>query len=1033
MPFFVTHRLPVQRALPLVRFAVITSCAILGMLIPGLAEEPVGAHSCWTERLVPDITSSVDAPIASKATVSLNGEETPPSFGTVAGFWLFAQGDSPQIAMMGHPADRAVITMRSGDRIKLVVSLTKKEKTPPEEISDVEIGAQAASLDPDGGRLKIQLLEVGKDAAKEATLEKKGATLLSQTGPLPEQIEILLEASDKPVVVRLEPFFRIGDKTTPLSLDPVRRPQDQQPVESSPQLQPAIEAALIEWDWRMQGGIDTPRESVTYPEAIEKLLQSGDLLADDLLNKEDLSEKDVAEWRQLRKRYESLKKEKPATDPAWSLLWLEVHQAKRALALKNPLFTDLGPLLFCKRVPSIMSHQLTQYYGYAARPGGGLFVLDKPGQSMQARCLTDSLPDGSYLRPEVSYDGQAIYFPFCEAKDAPKQWRDPTRMDRYYQLYSMKADGSQLQKLTSGNYDHIQPVMLPDGSLICSSTRRGGFHRCGAGPCYVYTLTALGADGSNPHPISFHETNEWDPVVLKDGRVIYTRWDYVDRNAIFYQHLWSVRQDGSDVRIYYGNNTLNPLGIWETRSVPGSHRVMATAAPHHAMTAGSIVLLDTTQGVDGPRPLKRLTPNTLFPETEAPLAHSGSGSRVPRFDEKVTQEWAIQKLSPHRRTESTVEQRRWPGHCYRSPWPLSEDYFLASYSYDRLRGEATANIPNMFGLYLVDVFGNRELLYRDPNISSQWPIPLKSRPVPPETPKVEPACTASGSSLKEPRPMVAGDPKTPVGILALQNVYESWPKKLGDKVTHLRIIQVLPKTTPNIDNPAVGKPFAAPGKQVLGTVPVEEDGSAYFEVPAKTPILFQALDAKGRAIQTMRSLTYLQPGEKLSCVGCHESRTSPPLPISNRMAFAREPSQIKPGPEGSKPFSYPILVQSVLDKHCVECHNPQKPEGNTVLTNEPEGNYTKSYNSLVKHIAYSAWTMPNNNYEPMTEPNRFGARASRLVKLLDEGHYDVKLSPEEWERLVTWIDANGLFYGTFNREDQAKQKQGLKIKGPELE
>jgi len=150
-------------------------------------------------------------------------------------------------------------------------------------------------------------------------------------------------------------------------------------------------------------------------------------------------------------------------------------------------------------------------------------------------------------------------------------------------------------------------------------------------------------------------------------------------------------------------------------------------------------------------------------------------------------------------------------------------------------------------------------------------------------------------------------------------------------------------------------------------------------------------------------------------------------------ASAWEPSEITPGPDGSNPFSYPILVQPVLDRHCVECHKAEKPEGNVILTGEPEGTFTKSYNVLIPHVAYTAWGMPNNNYEPLTEPDRFGARASRLVKLLDDGHYDVILSAEEWNRLVTWIDANALFYGTFDPRDQARQQRGERIAGPALE
>ena len=149
----------------------------------------------------------------------------------------------------------------------------------------------------------------------------------------------------------------------------------------------------------------------------------------------------------------------------------------------------------------------------------------------------------------------------------------------------------------------------------------------------------------------------------------------------------------------------------------------------------------------------------------------------------------------------------------------------------------------------------------------------------------------------------------------------------------------------------------------------------------------------------------------------------------------RSPSKIEPGPDGAKPFSFPILVQPVLERRCVGCHSEKTPDqnGGILLTGEPEGIYTKSYNALVSRVAFTAWSLPEGNHEPLTEPNRFGARGSALTKLLTDGHYDVKLTDDEWERLNTWMDANALFYGTFNRKDQAKQQRGERIAGPDLE
>jgi len=883
-----------------------------------------------------------------KTVVEINGKAVFPSHGTVAGIWFY------------HDSDR-------GDASPQLLLTGFPTSTPKYRI---------AAVLHKGDQIRI----------------------------LPPGAEPLVFTADNETVI-------IGETVT-LSLDPVRRPWSFEPTECSPNLHRYIESALIEHDWRLQDGIDTPLERRTYREAIERMLPQVQALVSDLGLMGDDAE-----------RFESLKNSTVFDENRWR----ELHRLRRKISFTNPLFPS-EPLLFAKHVPSVMSHQLTQTYGYGARPGGGLFVLEEPGISMHIRPLTTGkLPEGNYAHPEVRHDGEKIYFAFCKAPMSPSVWRDPATMDRRYHLFEMNSDGSGLRQLTEGPYDDFNPTCLPDGKLVFISTRRGGFHRCGGGPCYVYTLATLDPNTANGEPrvISFHETNEWDPTVLHDGRILYTRWDYVDRDAVFYQQLWTVQQDGTNVRAYFGNNTYVPCGIWESKSIPGSSKVMAVAAPHHGMSAGSVIMLDTSLGVDGEEPITRLTPDARFPEAETLLAYGIAMPHPTDFDSPVPTHWdAVNRPDRpgYRESVQPEQERRWVGHCYKSPLPLSEKYFLVSYSYDMLRGEIGPNLPNMFGIYFADVFGNRELLYRDPNISSVWAKPLAPRPTPP--------ILTAGLDTNS---------RNKTGTFSMQNVYESWPKLPdGDenRITALRIVQVLPKTTPNANDPMVGAAFASPGKQVLGTIPVERDGSAYFECPAEIPILFQALDSCGRAVQLMRSLTYLQPGEQASCIGCHEHRMSTLTPSRVPLAMQRSPSAIVPGPGGSKPLSYPLLVQPVIDRHCVRCHGETAAEkgGGIVLTGEPEEHYTRSYNELIKWVSYTAWSMPNGNYEPMTEPNRFGSRASALVKLLDDGHYDVELSEGDWTRLHTWIDGvNALFYGTFNPGNQQRQQRGDRIDGPDWE
>lgn len=766
------------------------------------------------------------------------------------------------------------------------------------------------------------------------------------------------------------------------------------------------EAALIELDWRKQDGIDTERKPSTYRAACEQLLQRGDALLSDLEASGTAPAQEAAQWQALRRRWDKLSRS-TADDPSrWSELWKQLHRVRRQIALSNPLFRQATPLVFAKQKTASFSHQLTQYLGRFARPGGGIFVLIAPGGSFQCRQLAaGALPEGSYLHPEVSPDGRRVLFAYCQVDKTPASWNE--HGDHFYHIYEVAADGSDLRQLTDGPYNDFSPKYLPNGQIIFVSTRRGGWHRCGGQPgegCENHTLAVMNADGSQPRTVSFHETQEWDPAVLDDGRVIFTRWDYVDRHAVHYEQLFTVRPDGSGPVSFYGNNTLNPVGIWEARPVPGSRRVMAIAGPHHAMTAGSVILVDGNRAVDGPAALSRLTPDALFPESETAVPPAGWHAPA-----GVTTTPAV-----------LPEAERWPGHCYKSPYPLAEKYFLAAYSFDTLIGEPQANPVNMFGLYLVDCFGNKELLYRDPEISSIWPVPLRSR----ELPKAINAPNVRATEVE--------------GRFFVQNVYESYPPLPAGSAHRLRVVQLLPKSTPGANWPRVGVANASPGKQVLGTVPVEADGSAYFRAPAGIPLSFQVVDEKGQAVQIMRSVTYLQPGEVQSCVGCHEHRTtaSPPNPAA--LALLRPPSSIQPGPDGSNPLSYPILVQPVLDRHCVGCHTSEKPAGSIALTGDPQGAFSVSYNALAPRVSYSDWGGRAGDFrvvnsEPVSQPGYFGARGSSLMRLILEGHHQVELSAAEIERLATWMDANALFYGTFNHEDQVRQQRGERIAGPALQ
>jgi hypothetical protein len=368
---------------------------------------------------------------------------------------------------------------------------------------------------------------------------------------------------------------------------------------------------------------------------------------------------------------------------------------------------------------------------------------------------------------------------------------------------------------------------------------------------------------------------------------------------------------------------------------------------------------------------------------------------------------------------------------------------------------------NNYGIYLMDSFGNRTLLYRDPDISCQCPIAMKPRP----TPRVIPHQTLVGLPPGDSRRQTADGsreslPKTgTVGVINVNITNRPFPE--GTKIKELRIVQVLPKTTWNANDPWIGYGGDNGARKVLGTVPVHNDGSIRFELPVDVPVYFQALDEDGVAVQTMRSATYVKPGETLTCLGCHEGRqygTSKPTTFP--AAFRLPPATIKPDVEGSNPFSFPRLVQPILDKHCVDCHAQSKAEGKSFglgrtvpaaqigpkVSDKLAKHFFESYINLnpFVHTFSPKWSLNWGDQLPShggahssfvvsrTFPGQFGANKSPLWQMLKKGHHGVILEPLELRALALWMDNNADFYGAFEMDTLSAQREG-KIVQPKLE
>ena len=693
----------------------------------------------------------------------------------------------------------------------------------------------------------------------------------------------------------------------------------------------------------------------------------------------------------FEQRLSQFETESTVQDETRRELYFEARGLARRIAFCNPLL-NFDRLLFIKRHDSAgVFHMCDQYYGCNAKPGGGLFALSDPfGPNPKLTNLLENsvvengrlkgqtLAGGSFLSPELSFDGKTILFAYSEAKAWEKyqgneayEWKP----EYSFHIFKCNADGTRLVQLTDGDWNDFDPCFLPNGRIAFISERRGGYLRCGR-HCPVYTLHSMNCDGSDIILLSFHETHEWHPSVANNGMLVYTRWDYVDRDTNVAHHIWTCYPDGRDPRSFHGNypdrRESRPWMEMSIRAIPGSHKFVACTGAHHGHEFGSLVLIDPlTEDDNAMSQLTRLTPEVPFPEAE------GGKRNVRRYS------------------------------VYGTPWPLSEDDYLCVYD---------AEVKNR-GVYWIDRFGNKELVYRDPQISCLSPIPFRPRFKPPVIPDRTIQTVEAREAAPTERP----------ATLAVNNIYDSdfvWPA--DTKITALRVIQVLPKTTAPPNQPRIGVGNQTNARAVLGTVPVESDGSVYFEAPAGKEIYFQALDERGMAVQSMRSGTYLHPGEQLTCQGCHERKPHTPQRLTATLALSRPPSQIQPEVNGTNPFNYVRLVQPVLDRHCVACHKKEKALDLTGVV-EGKNGWTRSYANLAPKYGFY-FHVSNGSINTgvhggsRTTPGQFGARASALLAYLDESHHGVKLSPEDYHRMVLWLDSNSEFFGSY--EDTLAQARG---------
>ncbi|MGL4594156.1 MAG: hypothetical protein ACRCUY_05450, partial [Thermoguttaceae bacterium] len=662
--------------------------------------------------------------------------------------------------------------------------------------------------------------------------------------------------------------------------------------------------------------------------------------------------------------------------------------------MPNNLVAQLheAPILFTKQYNYQGLHIYDTFYQW--RPGGGIYVLENPAdppEKHRVRPIIDAttaetLGDGVYFDISLSYDAKKILFSFKGTSTGNST------------IYEIGIDGKGLRQITNldkngnpylgngtGHHD-VNPCYLPDDRIVFCSTRYSGLVPCANNG--VAIMHVMNNDGSDIHTISVNNVTEFDPFILSDGRILYGRWEYIDKNALTIQSLWTVMPDGTNENAVYANNMVFPEAVLQAKPIPhNEHLIVATLAPHNAPPRGSIAIIDTRLGKNDPKALF----NFEHPEN-------------PTFD----------------RGES----------C--DPWPLDENTII----YSGIPNENDAPVidnntpagkrsnPKLNAIMLIDRSGKKSVVLSDSTFDLHHPIPIVPRP----------------------RPMIVADTTNRnkiEGNFFVSNVYEGMPSVEKGSVKWLRVVEETSRVSESPGGTRLNQTFSISAalswspKIYHGIVPVSEDGSAYFTAPSGRALSFQLLDDDYRLVRSMRTFVQAAPGTTRSCVGCHEYKYSAATSIDHSRLLTQEPMQLKDESWGSGYLDYSSMIQPILDDKCVKCHGGEDGFAKGI---DLSGGWTElfntSYESLtarrtnmgVADLIQGICCMNGTAYWSckLFEPYQHGSGNAPLADiLLSESHLgDTSLTQAERELLLTWIDSNGLYFGTWNYTKAGAHSQG---------
>ena len=702
-----------------------------------------------------------------------------------------------------------------------------------------------------------------------------------------------------------------------------------------------------------------------------------------------------------------------------------VERTPEAAALKKDLVEGrlgFSEILLVKRKPLNISHVYV-YHVEGFRPGGGLYVFRPDASGGELKCIFDA-NEGMITTADLSYDGKEIVFamrsgghvasnPVGHIEDIS---RYPEEASNYH-VFRINIDGSGLKQLTHGAYNNLDPCWLPDGGVAFISDRKPAYAYC-----YVVTspvLYRMARDGSKQIRLSANYLMDFTPSVLNDGRIIYTRWEYVDRAACPIQSLWAIKPDGTGLSGYYGNRVITPGTFMDAQPIPGTrNQVVATATNHNGSCRGGIVAIDPSKGANAKEAVRNLTP-------EIPIyAHRIGGGP-----------WGNGMLGAR------------PRGTYEKPLAINTNRFLVSKGGTIQLRDFDANAVS--------------LVLPDGGMGYYCPMPVLKT-------KLPALLARSAVDLPE-----DGSVSGAWATMFMQDVYNGLePDVKRGEIKQIAVVQEVEKSTHTPQNnkrpdgrgmrniavfgfqfPLVscGATYAA--KKVWGFADIQPDGSAAFKVPSEVPIYFLALDAEGRALQRMRSFTHLMPGEVQGCVGCHADRNSVASSGPKGLAGRGKVQELQPPAWGVKGFSYKEVVQGVFDRNCIKCHNEREQPNNVDLTGDMTDFFNVSYDILcrtgtqgernwIQHGSPSGpeydkvrgmspytewiWTINGAGHNVLEIlPRRWGSPASKLAEIIRTGHPDkdgkprVNVPDEDRRRVYLWIDLNVPYYGTSSSNHKA--------------